>query len=97
MSQKQKPVADMSPEEYIDYVKAMDDSIFMQIISHDVKKVVAVAHGYISLIRLDVEEDALNSEQLMEYLQEMEQMLEKSYSYLAAAETIYQERHGKNA
>ena len=97
MSQKQKPVADMSPEEYIDYIKAMDDSIFMQIISHDVKKVVAVAHGYISLIRLDVEEDVLNSEQLMEYLQEMEQMLEKSYSYLAAAEDIYKERHGKNA
>jgi hypothetical protein len=93
MSQKQKPVADMTPEEYMDYLKAMDDSVFMQMISHDVKKVVSVAHGYISLIRLDVEEDTLSAEQLMEYLQEMEQMLEKSYVYLAAGEDVFKERH----
>lgn len=93
MSQKQKPVADMSPEEYMDYLKAMDDSVFMQMISHDVKKVVSVAHGYISLIRLDVEENTLSAEQLMEYLQEMEQMLEKSYVYLAAGEDVFKERH----
>ena len=93
MSQKQKPVADMTPEEYMDYLKAMDDSVFMQMISHDVKKVVSVAHGYISLIRLDIEENTLSTDQLMEYLQEMEQMLEKSYVYLAAGEDVFKERH----
>jgi hypothetical protein len=93
MSQKQKPVADMTPEEYMDYLKDMDDTLLMQMISHDVKKVVSVAHGYISLIRLDVEEDTLSPEQLVEYLNEMEQMLEKSYAYLAAAEDVFKERH----
>lgn len=93
MSQKPKPVADMTPDEYMEYLREMDESDFMQTISHDVKKVVSVAHGYISLIRLDIEEEVLSAEQLLEYLNEMEQMLEKSYTYLAAGEDIFKERN----
>lgn len=93
MSQKPKPVADMTPEEYTQYLRDMDESEFMQTISHDVKKVVSVAHGYVSLIRLDIEEDLLNADQLLEYLHEMEQMLEKSYTYLSAGEDIFKERY----
>ena len=37
----------------------------MKIVAHDVRKVISVVHGYISLIQLDIAEDAVDSEKLV--------------------------------
>jgi len=89
---KPKAVADMTPQEYFDYLANTDESEFMKIVAHDVKKVVSIVHGYISLMRLDIEEGSLDAAQLESYLNEMEDMLQKSYVYMDAAEDVYGEK-----
>lgn len=89
---KPKSVAEMTPEEYFDYLAESNETEFMKIVAHDVKKVVSVVHGYISLMRLDIEEGTLDAAQLENYLNEMEDMLQKSYVYMDAAEDVYGEK-----
>ncbi|MGJ3237651.1 MAG: hypothetical protein ACFE0Q_02995 [Anaerolineae bacterium] len=88
-----KAVADMTPEEYIEYLNQLSESEFMTIVAHDVKKVVSVAHGYLSLLRLDIEEGLLEASKVEEYIDEMEDMFEKSYIYIDAAQRSYQQRN----
>ncbi len=88
-----KPVPEMTPEEYRDYITSLPKAEFMNTISHDAKGVLSVAHGYISLLRLDVEEDLLNAEQIEEYIKEMENMLFNSYKVLEAAEEVYRVKY----
>lgn len=88
----QKPVSDMTPEEYLAYLNDLPRAELLSIVAHDVKKVVSVAHGYISLIRLDIEEGILDPVQVKEYIDEMEAMLKKSYVYVEQAESSYRER-----
>jgi hypothetical protein len=92
MSDKPKSVADMTAQEYFEYLMDSDEAEFMKFVSHDVKKVVSVAHGYISLMRLDIEEETLDAAQLEYYLNEMEDMLKKSYVYMDAAEDAYDKK-----
>jgi translation initiation factor IF-2 len=89
---KPKSVAEMTPEEYFQYLADAQDAEFMKIVAHDVKKVVSVVHGYISLMRLDIEEGTLDAAQLENYLNEMEDMLQKSYVYIDAAEDVYDDK-----
>ena len=46
----EKPVSEMTAEEYLDYLNSLSDSSFMNVVAHDIKKVVSIAHGYISLL-----------------------------------------------
>lgn len=87
-----KPVSDMTPNEYLEYLNELTDHEFMNVVGHDVKKVVSIAHGYISLLRLDIEEGILEVERVQEYISEMESMLEKSYVYIEKAEDAYRNR-----
>lgn len=89
---KPKSVAEMTPQEYFEYLTGARDTEFMKIVAHDVKKVVSVVHGYISLMRLDIEEGTLDAAQLEIYLNEMEDMLQKSYVYIDAAEDVYKDK-----
>lgn len=89
----QKPVSDMTSEEYLEYLNDLPENEFMNVVAHDIKKVVSIAHGYISLLRLDIEEGILNAEQVQEYIVEMESMLEKSYVYVEKAEDSYRLRN----
>mgnify|MGYP000120536832 CR=1 FL=1 len=89
----QKAVADMTPEEYREYLNNLPENEFMDVVAHDVKKVVSIAHGYISLLRLDIEEGILEPERVQEYIAEMEAMLEKSYVYMEQAEGSYRTRN----
>lgn len=89
----QKAVADMTPEEYREYLDNLPENEFMDVVAHDVKKVVSIAHGYISLLRLDIEEGMLEAERVQEYIAEMEAMLEKSYVYIEQAEGLYRTRN----
>jgi len=82
----------MTHEEYFQYLVDAQDAEFMKIVAHDVKKVVSVVHGYISLMRLDIEEGTLDAAQLESYLNEMEDMLQKSYVYIDAAEDVYSDK-----
>lgn len=88
-----KPVSEMTPEEYSEYLASLPEEEFMNVVSHDVKKVVAVAHGYVSLLRLDIEEDLLNPQQVEEYIKEMESMFDNSYMVLEKAEEVYRDKH----
>ena len=88
-----KAVAEMTPEEYLEYLNDLPEHEFMDVVSHDVKKVVSIAHGYISLLRLDIEEGLLDADQVQEYINEMESMLEKSYIYMEKAEDSYRNRN----
>ena len=88
-----KAVAEMTPEEYLEYLNDLPEHEFMDVVSHDVKKVVSIAHGYISLLRLDIEEGLLDAGQVQEYINEMESMLEKSYVYMEKAEDSYRSRN----
>ncbi len=88
-----KAVAEMTPEEYLEYLDDLPEKEFMDVVSHDVKKVVSIAHGYISLLRLDIEEGLLDADQVQEYIVEMESMLEKSYIYMEKAEDSYRKRN----
>jgi hypothetical protein len=92
MTDRPKSVADMTPQEYFEYLLDANDADFMKLVSHDVKKVVSVVHGYLSLMRLDIEEGTLETAQLQNYLDEMEDMLQKSYVYMDAAEDAYTEK-----
>lgn len=89
---KPKSVAEMTPEEYKEYLMNAYEEEFMKLVAHDVKKVVSVVHGYISLMRLDIAEETLDADQLEGYLNEMEDMLQKSYVYMDAAEDVYNEK-----
>lgn len=89
----QKPVSEMTPEEYFEYLNNVPEEDFMDVVSHDVKKVVSIAHGYISLIRLDIEEGLLEPDRVKEYISEMESMFEKSYTYMEKAEDSYRVRN----
>ncbi|MEM9954385.1 MAG: hypothetical protein AAFV93_10465 [Chloroflexota bacterium] len=88
-----KPVSEMTSDEYAEYLTSLADDEFMKVVSHDVKKVVAIAHGYISLMRLDIEEDILNAKQIEEYMNEMENMFESSYRFLEKAEKVYLDKY----
>jgi hypothetical protein len=92
MTNKPKSVAEMTTEEYTEYLRSLDQDQFMKVVAHDVKKVVSVAHGYLSLIRLDVDLDEVSADKLIEYITEMEQMIAKSYMYIDAARSVYEER-----
>lgn len=48
--------------------------------NHSMKNFASVVHGYISLIRMDIEEGQLSEESILTTLDEMEKMLQKSYS-----------------
>ncbi len=87
-----KAVSDMTSEEYLQYLNDLPENEFMNVVAHDVKKVVSIAHGYISLLRLDIEEGILDADQVQEYIGEMEAMLEKSYVYIGKAEDSYRSR-----
>ena len=87
-----KPISEMTAEEYQDYLLALSDRDFMLSVTHDIRKSVSIVHGYLSLIRLDMDEDEVENEKLELYLQEMQRMLERSYLYLDAAEEAYNER-----
>ena len=87
-----KVVSDMTSKEYQEYLNNLPEEDFMKIVAHDVKKVVSVAHGYISLLRLDIEEGVLDPEQVQDYIVEMEAMLKKSYFYIDQAEDFYRTR-----
>lgn len=87
-----KVVSDMTSEEYQEYLNNLPEADFMNVVAHDVKKVVSVAHGYISLLRLDIEEGILDAEQVQDYIVEMEAMLEKSYFYIDQAQDSYRTR-----
>lgn len=87
-----KSVAEMTPEEYFEYLMTANEAEFMKFVSHDVKKVVSIVHGYISLMRLDISEETLDANQLEGYLNEMEDMLQKSYVYMDAAEDVYTQK-----
>lgn len=89
-----KAVSDMTPEEYLAYLNDLPQGELLTIVAHDVKKVVSVAHGYLSIIRLDIEEGVLDPKQVDEYINEMEAMLEKSYTYIEKAEDVYRQRFG---
>ena len=91
---KPKSVAEMTAEEYFEYLNNAPQSDFMKITAHDVKKVVSVVHGYISLMRLDLEEGTIDATQLENYVNEMEDMLQKFYVYIDAAEDVYKDRLG---
>ncbi|MEO1167037.1 MAG: hypothetical protein AAFV98_24870, partial [Chloroflexota bacterium] len=82
-------VSDMTPEEYLAYLNNLPRAELLSIVAHDVKKVVSVAHGYLSLMRLDIEEGILDPVQVQDYINEMEAMLEKSYVYIEQAEDSY--------
>ena len=88
-----KAVAEMTPEEYLEYLNDLPENEFMNVVSHDVKKVVSIAHGYISLLRLDIEEGILDADTVQSYIVEMEAMLEKSYIYMEKAEHSYRDRN----
>jgi hypothetical protein len=92
MKSKTKSVAEMTVDEYYQYLISLSDEDFMRIFAHDVKKVSSVVHGYLSLIRLDVSEDVLDPVRLSEYVDMMEAMLQKSYMYVDAARAAYQTR-----
>ena len=87
-----KAVSDMTSQEYLDYLNDLPEQEFMNVVAHDVKKVVSIAHGYISLLRLDIEEGILDPAQVQDYISEMESMLEKSYVYIEQAEDSYRTR-----
>ncbi|GAB5490884.1 MAG: hypothetical protein Phog2KO_10990 [Phototrophicaceae bacterium] len=87
-----KAVSDMTSQEYLDYLNELPEQEFMNVVAHDVKKVVSIAHGYISLLRLDIEEGILDPAQVQDYISEMESMLEKSYIYIEQAEDSYRTR-----
>lgn len=87
-----KPVSEMTPDEYLEYLHSLSEDELMRAVSHDVKKVVSIAHGYISLMRLDIEEGLLEPDNLKDYMAEMESMLEKSYVYIDQAENAYRHR-----
>lgn len=88
-----KSVPDMSPEEYFEYLMSLDNRAFMRVIAHDVKKVTSVVHGYLSLIRLDIEEGSVDPETLSQYADLMEEMILKFYMYIDVADEAYLERH----
>jgi hypothetical protein len=92
MVAKNKPIPEMNSEEYFEYLKALSHEEFMRAVAHDIRKVVSVVHGYLSLIELDVAEGTVEAEKLEFYAQEMSTMLEKAYMYLDTSEDAYYER-----
>jgi hypothetical protein len=88
-----KSVADMTAEEYYEYLMSLSDSDFIRAVAHDIKKVTSVAHGYISLIRLDIDEDCVDTSRLSQYTNMMETMIEKSYLYVDAARAAFTARY----
>ena len=92
MTTKSKPVPDMNAEEYFEYLMELNQQDFMKNVAHDIRKVISVVHGYLSLIKLDIDEDAIEPDKLEFYVKEMHDMLEKSYMYLDKAEDAYYER-----
>jgi len=92
MTVKSKPVPEMNAEEYFQYLLSLTEEEFMRIVAHDIRKVISVVHGYLSLIELDVAENSIEKEKLEFYAQEMSAMLIKAYMYLDTSEDAYYER-----
>ncbi|MDQ7026739.1 MAG: hypothetical protein Q9P01_15750 [Anaerolineae bacterium] len=92
MTIKSKPIPEMNAEEYFDYLLTLTQEEFMRAVAHDIRKVVSVVHGYLSLIELDVAEDTIEAEKLEFYVKEMSAMLTKAYLYLDTSEDAYYER-----
>jgi hypothetical protein len=92
MTVKSKPVPEMNAEEYFQYLLSLTEEEFMRIVAHDIRKVISVVHGYLSLIQLDVAENSVETEKLEFYAQEMSAMLIKAYMYLDTSEDAYYER-----
>jgi hypothetical protein len=92
MATKNKPIPEMNSEEYFEYLLSLTREEFMRAVAHDIRKVVSVVHGYLSLIELDVAEDSVEAEKLEFYAHEMSTMLDKAYMYLDTSEDAYLER-----
>jgi hypothetical protein len=92
MTVKSKPVPEMNAEEYFQYLLSLTEEEFMRIVAHDIRKVISVVHGYLSLIELDVAEGSVEKDKLEFYAQEMSAMLIKAYMYLDTSEDAYYER-----
>ena len=92
MAVKSKPIPEMNAEEYFEYLLTLTEEEFMRAVAHDIRKVVSVVHGYLSLIELDIAEDSVEKEKLEFYAQEMSTMLTKAYMYLDSSEDAYYER-----
>jgi hypothetical protein len=92
MTVKSKPVPEMNAEEYFQYLLSLTEEEFMRIVTHDIRKVISVVHGYLSLIELDVAEGSVEKDKLEFYAQEMSAMLIKAYMYLDTSEDAYYER-----
>lgn len=92
MTTKSKPIPEMNAEEYFDYLLSLSQEEFMRAVAHDIRKVVSVVHGYLSLIELDVAENTVETEKLEFYVKEMSTMLTKAYLYLDTSEDAYYER-----
>ena len=89
---KNKPVPEMNDSEYFEYLRSLSDDDFMHAVAHDIRKVVSVVHGYLSLIELDVLEGSVETEKLEFYAREMGAMLTKAYMYLDTSEDAYYDR-----
>ena len=92
MAVKNKPIPEMNAEEYFEYLQSLTHEEFMRAVAHDIRKVVSVVHGYLSLIELDIAEDTVEAEKLEFYAKEMSTMLEKAYMYLDTSEDAYYDR-----
>jgi hypothetical protein len=92
MTVKHKPIPEMNAEEYFEYLLTLSEAEFMHAVTHDIRKVVSVVHGYLSLIQLDIAEQSVEADKLEFYAQEMTVMLEKAYMYLDKSEDAFYER-----
>ena len=92
-------VTEMDEGQYTAYLRQISNDDFMKVVVHDVKKSVAIAHGYIALVKGDVvvltdpdaEDDFITIEGVIDFVQEIDEKILESNMFQNVARVVFAE------